>query len=206
MFKKMTLLAMAVGALVAFAAPAVAQANVYLYEINAAEEEVVLGNNAGVTATSTDLVTTLEGGGQLECELVTLHLQVQTNGQNHVVLKQLGEATTTNCKLNVGTLLSATITDGTLGTGIGQEHKITINTWGTGTTGGHFKADIPAAGLECELDGSVHVLGTNGTDILHVGPSALTATGTGCHNGTIEGSFTTETSNGTPVYLHSVTT
>lgn len=206
MLKKMMLLAISVGVLVAFAAPAVAQANVYLYEI-IEEEEVALANNAGVTATSTNLVTTLEGGGQLQCELVTLHLEVQTNGLNHVVLKQLGVATTTNCNLNTGTLFAATITDGTLGAGIGQEHKITINTWGTGTTGAHFKADVPALGLECNLDGPVHVQGTNGTDILHVGPSALMGTpAPPCHNGTIEGTFTMETSDGTPVYLHSVTT
>jgi hypothetical protein len=202
MLKKMMLLAMSVGALVAFAAPAVAQANVQLTDNNG--QRLASNQGVGITATSTNLVTTLEGGGQLECEHVTLHLELLTNGLNHVTLKQLGEATTTNCNLNVGALFTAEITDGTLGFGEGNE--ITIDTWGEGTTNALFGADVPELGINCTQEGSVDVLATDGTDVLDVEPSLLT--GTGCGNGTIHGEFTLETSgtNGAPVFIDAVNT
>lgn len=193
MLKKMMLLALSAAALVAFAIPAAASATVTL-----TENEEPLPVPSDVTATSTNLVTTT-AGGTLECEKVTLHLRLLANGIDHVVLQQLGEATTTNCKLNIVVAkLDALITDGTLG--VGENSEITIDTQGTGVTTAHFGADVPEAGANCSQDGTVHVTATNGTDILDVGPSELTASGgTACKNGTIEGTFTLETSDGTPI-------
>ena len=199
MLKKMMLLALSVGALVAFMAPA-AQANVQL-----TDEGEPLASGADVTATSSNLITTLAGGGQLECEKVTLHLTVGTNGLNHVTLNQDGFATTTNCNINVGIKFKAVITGGELGHAEGTE--VTFDTWGTATTTAHFGADIAALGLACTDTGLVDVLATNGTDIIDVKPSVLTGSGSeGCGNGTIHGEFTLETEDGTPVFVDAVNT
>jgi len=188
MFKKIMLLALAVGALVAFAAPAAAQANVQLTDELGALEE-----NDEVEATSTNLVTTLSSG-RLECAHVVLHLTVVTNGLEEVVLEQVGEATTAECFINVGIKFPAKITDGTLG--VGEGHLITIDTWGEGTTTAHFGADVAALGLACSDDGSVDVLATNETSTLDVLPSVLVGSGSGCGNGTIEGTFELSSANG----------
>jgi len=201
MLKKMMLLAMAVVAVVAFAAPAMAQAEVVLTEENQPLEE-----GAEITATSTNLVTTFTGGS-LQCSKVTFHFEVKTNGPEHVVLTTLNhtEGTTEGCNATatgVGTV-PATITDPTLA------HEVTINTWGTATAAASFKSDAPLLGLsECSLAGTVHFQASGGSNI-GVGPSGLTGGGgsAGCPtSGTIEGTLALETADGTPIVLDYVAT
>lgn len=202
MLKKMMLLALSVGALLAFAAPA-AQANVALLENGAALEE-----GEGVTLTSENLVTTVGAGRTLQCKKVTFHFEVVTNGPEHVVLGKVGggtgnnEGTTEGCTATIAGLgtFPAVITDPTV------PNEVTINTTGTGTFTAQFTSDVAALGLNnCTLEGNVHVQGTDNTDILHVGPSKLTRTAGSPENcspeGSIAGSFTAETSNGTPVVI-----
>ena len=203
MLKKMMLLALSVGALMAFAVPTVAQADVQLTDVNG---EPVSGE---ITATALGtLVTTVNHPTpfpRLECGNVTLHMNVLTNGLEHVELEQIGEATTSGCALNLNgtTKLPASITDGTVG-------ALTIDTWGEGSATSTFVSDVPAAGLaNCRLEGDVNVLATDGTDILDVEPSLLTkeeGSGEGCSNsGTIEGSFTLENNLG-PLTIDAVNT
>lgn len=194
MLKKMMLLALSVGALVAFAAPAAAQANVRLTENGTA-----LANGAEITATSTNLVTETVGGGTLICEKVTLHLEVVENGLTHVELKQLGAATTTNC--TASGVLPATIFNG------GVTENITINTWGTSNTNAtflskvYFDAEHTQLAQECDYAGTFHIVpvGPSDTDTIKVTESPLTAPG--CENAHIEGTFTLETSGGAEVTL-----
>jgi len=214
MFKKLTLLAMALGALVALAAPAFASANVQLTDVNGNR----IPNGSEITVTSGNLVTTTESGflecAEAEAGKVTIHFEVVTNGLEHVVLKQLGAATTVNCVLNIGTAkIPTTITDGTVGVEENEEeeitHEVTINTWGTGVTNSTFVSDIPVGGgaeISCHLEGAVHLQGSNGSDVLNAGPSLLAGAGAGCPNaGVIEGSFTIENAAGS-VTLDSVNT
>lgn len=192
MFKKITVLAISVGALVAFAVPAAAQANIQLTEGGTA-----LSTGAKITATSTNLKTQT-ANGTLECAKVTLHFEVDANGPNQVVLDPEGQAGTEGCVLNVGIAkLPTTITDGTV------LQNLTLNTTGAGTTSATFVSDVPAAELTCHFEGGVSAqAGASGTSILNVGPSILTGEGEGCpEEGTISGTFNAETANGTAVTI-----
>jgi hypothetical protein len=193
--RKLMLMALSIGALVAFMAPAAAQA------VELTENGTALTPGAEVTATSSNLVTTTQGG-VFECGSVVLHLTVGTNGPEHVTLTQDGVATAANCELNQTGIgkghLPATITDGTIG-------EMTINEAGEGEASATFIDDVYAnaahtiLALSCHAEGQVSVQGVAGTDELIVNPSPLTITNPGCPpSGTIEGTFTLETS-GTPV-------
>lgn len=212
--KRMLLLASMALAATAFAVPAMAQADVTLTD----PENQPLANGAKVTATSENLVTTT-GSGTLECSLVTLHLEVKTNNNKHVVIEQLGEATTEGCVLNAGEAgtFPTTITDGTLGVG-GGEKRLTIDTWGTGETNATFVSHSYLEGFPheeafqiatCHFTGPVHVLATDGTDIIHVnGELAKTPGEESCpsETGNLHGEFTLETPNGTTVIIDAVNT
>ena len=195
--KALLLASMALTA-IAFAAPAAAQAEVVLTEN---EGEVVLEEGDHLTATSTNLVTRTTQGN-FTCEKVTLHLEVEENGPEHITATQLGEATTEGCKLDtpIGNF-TAEITDGTLG--VEEEHTITFNEAGTAETNATFIGHVPALGVSCHFVGSLHIQAReSGSDILDVGPSALVATeeeSCPVAGGTMEGSFTLETEDGTPV-------
>jgi hypothetical protein len=202
--KKMLMLASMALAAIAFAAPAVAQADVEL-----TEKGTPVAVGADVTATSTNLETATSTG-TLSCEKVTLHFEVDANGPEHVVLDPIGEATTEGCEVTENGF-SVTITDGTI------TENLTINTWGTGEVGATFISDVyspldpehlgPPA-LSCHFAGKVHAEGAaSGSDILNVGPSILAGTGTNCANaGQMTGEFTMETEDGTPVELDFVET
>lgn len=203
--KKTLLLASMALAAIAFMAPAAAQATVKLTDPN----NQALGQGALVTATSTNLKTTTEAG-ILECAKVTLHLEVKSNSQNHILLEELGSATTEGCGLNVGVAtLPTTITGGTIG--VGEDLKLTINTWGRGSTTATFvshtyeNAGHTVQLATCHFTGLVSFAATHETDILHAGPSQLTKT-TGeescpAATGSIAGTFTIETSNGAEVKI-----
>jgi hypothetical protein len=190
---------LSVGALVAFMAPAVAQANVVL--TNAAEEPVPTGTSVTATSANLQMVST---GATYKCEKVTLHFELTTNGTEHVVLAPTG-ASTTNCSASG---LPATITDPTV------LEDLTINTWGTGEATAEFTSDVVFAPLgidltNCHLEGKIHVQAAGGSS-LNVGPSKLTnpgGSGAGCsEEGSMSGSFGIEDSNGNPLTLDFVAT
>jgi hypothetical protein len=197
--RKLILMALSIGALVAFMAPAAAQA------VELTDEGNPLATGADVTATSSNLVTTT-GGGTFECVAVVLHLTVGTNGPEHVTLSQDGIATTSNCELDKtsvgGGHLPITVTDDTVS-------GLTIGENGEGSAEATFIDDIYGNAAHTILLASCHVEGAlslkgaaPGSDELIVKPSALAITNPGCPpTATLEGSFTLETSNSVPVEL-----
>jgi len=192
--ERMLLLSSMALAAIAFAAPAVAQADVTLTENNQP-----LAAGIGVIATSTNFVTTFGSGIEVTCAKVTLHYEVEANNDEEVVLQptQSHNATTENCKLtttNAVPEVGHPVTFTNFGFG-----ELTINTWGTGVVGATLTNG------PCNYTGNVHVETTaNTTDILKATGSTLAAPG--CPTGTMHGDFTLETSNGTAVTLHSVST
>ncbi|HWM63890.1 MAG TPA: hypothetical protein VNP96_07875 [Solirubrobacterales bacterium] len=184
---------------IAVTAPAAAQA-----EVTLTEDTQKLAAGAGVTATSTDLkITTSQG--TIVCTKVMLHFEVVTNGPGgHVVLNPLGEGTTEHCTVAENGF-RVTITDLTV------VQNLTINTWGTGNVGVtlidhiYHPSDVNhTTPLQtCHFAGTAHLEGRGwGVDEFEITQSALTGTGPGCPPvGAIEGKFTLETSNGTPVEL-----
>lgn len=190
--KKMLLVASMALAAIAFAAPAVAQADVFLTD----PENVKLEKGAKVTATSSNLQThTAET--TLTCNKVTLHFVVLTNGPEHVELQQLGEATTKECELDPFGL-PVTITDGTVGD---EDGILTINTWGHGEAPATFTSDVFLDAEHTELAQSCHYTGNvtlqaekSGGDIINVPGSTLTETEELCPDGEITGDLTLETS------------
>jgi hypothetical protein len=187
--KKMMLLATAVGALVALAAPA-AQA------IELKEGTKALKTGVEVTAKSTDLVTTT-ASGTLSCTLVTVHGTLLKNGP----AVEIGSTftTTENCSLSTPTVHSATITQPSVGTisvvnqGVGSASAVT------------FIADIPDFALECHFAGTAGFTYVSGSSTLTVASasSVLTGSGTNCPtSGTLEGVFHLATSNGTGLTIN----
>jgi len=174
MIKKLTMLAMAVGALVAFAAPAMAQAD-ELYE-KTINGNVPLKVGAEITLTSTNLVTHA-GIGTLECKKVTIHGEVTKNGPT--ITGKEKSTTVEGC--------NHTITDPTAGT-------VELGS-GTGkTTGTSFTVDF-----FCTFTGSIPFKYVTNTDEAVVtGENQLSG---GCGSATMTGSFTLETKDGTPVYI-----
>jgi hypothetical protein len=173
MIKKMMLLALAVGALVAFAAPA-AQAD-ELYE----EESGALEVGAEVTATSTNLTQTWTGVGKtLTCQEVILHLGVDENGPESIHLSTLA-ATSIGCSAPFSKVTSGTIT---LGGGTGL------------ATGWTFLA----SGV-CDFAGNIPLSYATNSDVLNItGTSQLNGN---CGPSDMTGSFTLTTGTGTPVYI-----
>jgi hypothetical protein len=204
--KKMLLLAGMALAAIAFAAPAVAQA-----EITLTDNGEPLPDGAKVTATSENLETHT-ANGSIQCEKVTLHFEVTTNGHEHVVLAPLGEMSALNCSVNG--VVPITMTDGTV------TSDLTFDTWGTGEADATVTFDIfpqgdPGPFLPCHFqtedppdgDGPLHLQATDGTDIIHL-DGVLIETGTpGCAaESDITGTFTMETTSGTPIIFDHVET
>jgi hypothetical protein len=179
MLKKMTLLAISVFALVAFAAPAVAQAQ-QLYQLKNGKH-VALSTGVEVTATSTNLVTTETATGEkLECMLVTIHGTVSKN-----------EAATAHISNNSVTVSGCnhSITDATIGT-------ITID---AGTVGLGDGATFEVDGL-CHFSGNIPFSYLHDTNVLTIaGIDQLNSAA--CGTAQIAGSFKLETSNTMPVFI-----
>jgi hypothetical protein len=198
MLKKMMLLAMAVGALIAFAASAVAQADVELTN----NKEETLGVGTTVMATSTDLQTTI-GVNTVSCALVQLNFEVTANGLQHVVLTPVGEAVAVGCNLNGVSAMA--VTDWTV------LEDLTVNTWGTAEVTAKFIFSLQGFGLGCTLEGVLHIEGIGpGTSGIDVGPAWMSNPGgseSGCISGMeMHGSFTLEDDEGEPVTLDYVET
>jgi hypothetical protein len=176
MIKKLAMLAMAVSALVAFAAPAMAQAD-QLYEKGPLGEHIALKVGAEITLTSTNLKTE-SPLGTLTCTKVTIHGEVTENGPTTIKGKEKS-TTVEGC--------NHTITDPTAGT-------VSLG-GGTGSTSGtKFVVD----GL-CTFTGSIPFKYETNTDVVTVtGTKQLSSP---CGSGTMTGTFTLETKDGTTVFI-----
>lgn len=179
MFKKLTMLAMAVGALLAFAIPAVASANVTLTDESGAAVEV----GTEITATSTN-TTTVTANGSLTCPKVIIHGELTSNGSD-VAIKSLSTTTEGQCKF--GGLINTTITSPAVG-------NITLTTGGSGTIASTtFVSDIGApVNLSCHFSSGSLGISWTSTGV-SVSKGGLTGTGTGCPSkGEISGEFSLE--------------
>lgn len=199
MLKRMMLMALSVGMLIAFAAPA-AQGNVFL-----AKGGDKLSPGDLVTATSTNLLVKQTDGASLICTKYTLHFEVVSNGGlEHVELEQTQTATTSHCTANG--VLPATVQNG------GVTQNITFDTWGTANVASTAvystwlnAAHTMLAATPCDYAGTLHIEGlASGNDSIRVNKSALTAAG--CKEAHVEGTFTLETSTGGSVSLAYVET
>jgi hypothetical protein len=186
MLKKMMLLAMAVGALIAFAAPTVAQA-----ELTGVEK----GDT--IIATSTNLRTTT-AGGTLFCKHVQINAEVTGNGATATA--QTTSVTTNECSVeqNGAPVIITSASAGEIS--LGGE---------AGTAQPAFVDDIPAAFLAgCELSGEAAVTYVSGTDVISIPkPETPNMAGgatdpAGCANaGFIEGDLTVTDGEGNPVLV-----
>jgi hypothetical protein len=167
MIKKMMLLALSVGALVAFAAPAIASANTG--QLTGAGETLV------GTSTNTKTVT---AAGTLVCSHVELEGEVQENGASGSMLGN-GVGFTEGCEVEQNHA-PVTITDPTVTT-------LTLNSSG-GSATLTFISDI-AGVLVCHFSGTVPVTWTAPSNTIHIA-GTLTGTGAGCPTaGSISGDF-----------------
>jgi hypothetical protein len=152
MIKKLTLLAMAIGALVAFAVPAMASADVRLTDALGTVEVP-----SDITGTSGN-AQTVTANGTLVCEEVHVTATVTTNTEATVFAS--GKSATANkCKvLQTGTPVVITPT----------LENIHITTGGTKTASFKFVAHIGGVGgPKCEYGGTVPVSYTSGSSSLH---------------------------------------
>jgi hypothetical protein len=184
MLKKMTLLAMALGALLAFVVPA-AQGQELYEEVE--EVHVPLEVGAEVAAKSTNLTTIWTYTGffkfNIECANTTVHGTVTVN-----------EATTVHIKSEFVTVegCSIVISNPIVG-------SITIN----GNTTGRAHDATFRAGPVCHFNGDIPFTYEHDTDMLTVtGIQQFFVTPEACGQTHMTvGSFTLETGDGTPVFI-----
>jgi hypothetical protein len=168
MAKKLTLLAMVVGALVAFAIPAMASAS----ELTGA------GVGSIVTGTSTN-AKTKTSLGTLTCEKVVINTKVTANGPT-VTAEQSGAGTTSVCKLGANSISITNI----------EVKTLSAKSATSGTANFAFQADLPG-GLLCSYaskEGTTPVEYTSGGSSIKVA-GTLTATPAACGTATFEGDF-----------------
>jgi len=183
MSKKMTLLAMAVGAIAAFVAPAAANATILT------DSSGTLQPGATVFATSTNTETTTSTG-TISCAKVEFDLTVVSNGTPAEIF---GGGEAEGCKV---TQNSAPIVITLI-----NIEEILINGGGTGEMTFTFVSDI-AGVLTCHFSGTVPITYTPTTDLIHIA-GGLVGAGANCPSAAaIHGTFTLKTANGDPVTIH----
>lgn len=175
MIKKMILLAMVVGALVAFAAPSMAGA---AQLTQPAGTRVTIGTT--VVGTSTNVEMTMNSGIILKCEKVTVNGIVNKNNGKEVEVDMDGEHdAATNCITQLGPIAI----DPTL-----------INIKASGAGPGTASFSLNETGL-CEEASGASSVTWNGTDTIHI---TATFSG-GCGESELHGDFTLETTTGVAV-------
>lgn len=188
MIKKLTLLAMAVGALVAFAVPAAASAAVTL-----TTGEETLKAPSEITAVSTNTKTTIAPGVVLECAEV--NLAGETTGEGETTTGASGEGGASECKA-AGNPVTIT----------GITFSIDLE-----TNKAQFKFTFDGLGktncTEETIGEGVDIDWTDTTDEIHIAGGPLKGGGeAGCPSGAqkIEGTFTViDPNTGLPVIKHS---
>jgi hypothetical protein len=202
MVKKLMLLAMAVGALVAFAAPAMAQANVTL--TNEAGEALESGE--GITATGSDLET-VTAAGTLFCNEVNLSGEVGSNGGATATAENISGTATFDgspaCPVLVGgePVTQAVITN--------ISASVAFAGGGNGTASFSFTYDLfvsPTEAIMCTFATSSPAAITYTTGppaVVTVPGAALTGTGElGCPStGTLHGHLTLGDASGSPLTI-----
>jgi hypothetical protein len=184
MIKKLTLLAMAVGALVALAGPASASA------ATLTQGGVSLKKGDTITATSSNTITQF-AAGKLECKKVHLSGIVESNagGSFEIVDDPEGVNSASECVFNVGVPVPAVV-------------KPTLNRIAVEGDAGEAQFEFTAKvaeGPSCNEVGEAEVEVTTGKDEIHVlgevnGPE-------GClSGGVLSGTFTLER-NGNPIII-----
>lgn len=177
MLKKMMLLALSIGALIAFAVPAAASA-ARLTDANG-----LVPVETTITATSTNAITHLAIGVTLECEHVEIHGIVTVNalGIVEVSMDEEGSDSATGCVVNAGGTKTPTTVAATFES---------LNAEGTGPGTASFSFVTP----ECTeaTTGASNEVTWNGTDVISI-TAAVNGT---CGPGTLTGTFTVTDSNG----------
>ena len=186
MAKKLMLLGMAVVAFAALALPAVASAAPALTE----PAGTLVPKGATIVGTSTNS-TTVTSAGTLTCAKVTVTGEVTENTGSSVKGVAKGEGKTEGCKLGSSSL---TITDPTL-------LAISSNTPGKGVVSLTFIADL--FGIPCHFVGNnLPFTYTSGSDSMSIAGTLTGTSGFPCpSSGSFSGTYTLETSNGTPLIL-----
>lgn len=175
MIKKLTLLAMAVGALVAFAVPSMASAAVT--------------NSLGEAAETVDAVSentvSVTNGGTLDCDTVELNLSLTPETTAHYTGSGTAEGTTGShegaCEITQNkTPVTVTSINAT----------VNLNGGGTGTASFSYSILVGHA-VPCVIDGTANVTYTPGSDVITLKEGKLTGTSTSpCPTaGTISGDF-----------------
>lgn len=176
MVKKLTLLAMAIGALVALAAPSMAGA---AQLTNGGEELLPTGTTISATSTNTVTKTTL---GEIKCQHVEIHGIVAENGGSVSVSMDGANDTATNCEIvGLGKVAIDPTFEGLAASGSGP-----------GTAAFTFNV----TGLCTSTSGASEVT-WNGTDVIHI----KAAVGGSCGTGTLNGDFTVTDDEGNPVIV-----
>ncbi|HEU4737922.1 MAG TPA: hypothetical protein VFS54_02440 [Solirubrobacterales bacterium] len=189
MFKKLTLMALSVAALVAFAVPAAAQA-----------EGPLITNSSGeaaetVEATSSNTISTTSSGVKLECTTVNLHLELPENanttakgsGTGTAVGNPGGPTHVGTCRTSSGLGVDITAVN------VSEIHLTKHSGVTTGTAKFSYTYDLYAGSMlvaECTFGGSATVKAT-GTSSLNIS-GTLTKTGGSAScptEGTIAGDF-----------------
>lgn len=165
----------------AFAAPA---AQAQLYELDEDGSHTLLKAGDEVTATSENLVTH-SAVGTLECELVTIHMKVTDNTPPEGSAEEIA-TTVKGCNHTITNPMSGELSltsgeEGTGGTGLGEGATFTVEGFCT------FSGNIPFS------------YETNSETLTVTGENQLSS-GL-CGKATMEGSFTLETEDKTPVYI-----
>ena len=192
MIKKLTLLAMAVGAIAALAAPGIASATTLTSEGNVIPPETAITGTADNAEVR--LETETETFGTLECEEIMLGGEVTKNEGGTAEGQGAGESTTSGCTLEGGP--SVTVHDIEI---IHLSSSEVMGETGTGKFSAKYSADLPG-GVTCNFNtgGEVGVFHfVLGTDKLIITPTAVS--NPGCGESTLQGEVTLETENGKPV-------
>ena len=177
MAKKLTLLTMAIGAMLALAIPAMASASSLTMP-----EKTLVPVGTAIQGTSTDVVTTTSLGN-LKCEKVTVNGKVTKNNGTEVEGTANGASTSSNCFFKTNPIAIKNIT----------LNNIKSTTIGSGTASLSFEAEVKPGELNCKYSGSaVPFTYTSGTDSLLLS-GGLTASPAACGTASIKGNFTLET-------------
>ena len=187
MAKKLSLL-MAAVALVAFAIPTFASADVGLTE----PKGTLIAVNSLVEGTSTNAVTKTSLGN-LTCKLVTVTGKITTVTKTTLDVSDAGTASTSECFIGGTKPISITnITITTL-------HAAVTN---KGTIDAHFEADLPN-NVKCAFTATgMPFTWTSETDVINIKEGDLVGTPAACEPGTFNAEFTVETDGtNTPVLL-----
>jgi len=182
MLKKLTLLAMVVGAFAAFAIPAAASASKVTMPSG-----TLVPTGTELRGTANGTLFTETAFGTLECEKITIGAELTQNNGTTVGAAGLS-GTTENCQVE-GHSLSITNP---------QLKTLSSTETGKGTVSLAFGADIPS-GPTCQFEGAGTFTYANPSSTITIAPTLLESAA--CGEAEIEGTVNIETTNGEAVIL-----